>query len=642
MVPPDVGEALPDVLRVARQLLGRQVPGVERDVLQELLHHRVQAPRADVLRALVHAHGTLGDGLDRLRQDVERDAFRLQQLHVLPYQRVPGLGQDADEILPRQGLELHADRKPALQLGDQVRRLGDVEGAGGDEQHVVGADHPVLGRDRRALDDRQQVALHPFARDVRAVAGALASGHLVELVQEHDARVLDAADGLGDDLLHVDELGGLLLGEDPARLGDADAPALRPRGHHVREHVLEVDAHLLHALAREDLEHRHGLLLGLQLDHALVETPGAQLRAQLLQGGVARGARADLLERGAPERLGARARQQQVEQPVLGEPLRLLLHLHHQLGLHHVDAELGQVADHRFDIATHITDFGVLGGFDLDERRLSKLGEPPRDLGFTNAGGADHDDVLRRHLVAQLGRQALAPPPVAQRDGHRALGLALADDVAIELQDDLRGGQPAAHSVSTVIWSFVQTQIDAATRIASVTIALASSSECATSARAAASAYGPPEPIPIRPSSGSMTSPVPDTISEWSRSATARSASSRRSTRSVRQSLASSTAARGRLPRCSSSLASKRAKRVKASAAVPAKPARMRSPWTLRTLRAPALTMVWPMLTCPSPAIATCPRCRTASTVVAWTVVTTTPREPGDARLRTSARAGRC
>src|SRR6059036_3585755 len=388
-------------------------------------------------------------------QDVERDAFRLQQLHVLPYQRVPGLGQDADEILPRQGLELHADRKPALQLGDQVRRLGDVEGAGGDEQHVVGADHPVLGGDRRALDDRQQVALHPFARDVRAVAGALASGHLVELVQEHDARVLDAADGLGDDLLHVDELGGLLLGEDPARLGDADAPALRPRGHHVREHVLEVDAHLLHALAREDLEHRHGLLLGLQLDHALVETPGAQLRAQLLQGGVARGARADLLERGAPERLGARARQQQVEQPILGEPLRLLLHLHHQLGLHHVDAELGQVADHRFDIATHITDFGVLGGFDLDERRLSKLGEPPRDLGFTNAGGADHDDVLRRHLVAQLGRQALAPPPVAQRDGHRALGLALADDVAIELQDDLRGGQPAAHSVSTVIWSFV-------------------------------------------------------------------------------------------------------------------------------------------------------------------------------------------
>ena len=36
----------------------------------------------------------------------------------------------------------------------------------------------------------------------------------------------------------------------------------------------------------------------------------------------------------------------------------------------------------------------------------------------------------------------------------------------------------------------------------------------ATSARAAASAYGPPEPMPIRPSSGSITSPVPETMND--------------------------------------------------------------------------------------------------------------------------------
>src|SRR5947208_1368861 len=185
------------------------------------------------------------------------------------------------------------------------------------------------------------------------------------------------------------------------------------------------------------------------------EPSGGQLRAELLESRLAGGSRSDLLERGAAEGLGAGAWQQEIEQSVLGEPLRLLLHLRRQLGLHHVDAQLGEVADHRFDIATHIADFGVLGGFDLDERRLSKLGEPSRDLGFADAGGTDHDDVLRRDLVAELGRQVLAPPPVAQGDGHRALGLALADDVAIELQDDLRGGQPAAHSVSTVIWSFV-------------------------------------------------------------------------------------------------------------------------------------------------------------------------------------------
>src|SRR5882724_5938261 len=105
-----------------------------------------------------------------------------------------------------------------------------------------------------------------------------------------------------------------------------------------------------------------------------------------------------------------------------------------------------------------------------------------------------------------------------------------------------------------------------------------------------------------------------------SASATARRASSRRSTRSMRHSLASSTAARARLPRCSSSFASKRAKSVKASAAAPAKPARTRSWCILRTLRAPAFMMVWPTVTCPSPATATRPRCRTQTTVVAWIV----------------------
>src|SRR2546426_1075893 len=135
--------------------------------------------------------------------------------------------------------------------------------------------------------------------------------------------------------------------------------------------------------------------------------------------------------------------------------------------------------------------------------------EASGDLGLPDAGRADHNDVLRRDLVPQLGWQVLAPPAVAQRDRHRAFCPLLADDVAVQLRDDLRGGerQLLAHRTSTLMWSLVYTQIEAAMRIASVTIPLASRSECATSARAAASAYGPPEPMPISPSSGSMTSP---------------------------------------------------------------------------------------------------------------------------------------
>ena len=91
-------------------------------------------------------------------------------------------------------LELHADREAALELRNQIRRLGYVERAGGDEQDVVGAHHAVLGVDRGALDDGQDVALDAFAADIGPVA-ALAPGDLVDLVDEDDAGLLDALDG---------------------------------------------------------------------------------------------------------------------------------------------------------------------------------------------------------------------------------------------------------------------------------------------------------------------------------------------------------------------------------------------------------------------------------------------------------------
>ena len=55
-----------------------------------------------------------------------------------------------------------------------------------------------------------------------------------------------------------------------------------------------------------------------------------------------------------------------------------------------------------------------------------------------------------------------------------------------------------------------------------------SSSVCATSALAAAVAYGAPEPMAAMPSSGSITSPSPESTSSDSASATMSCASSRR------------------------------------------------------------------------------------------------------------------
>src|SRR6185436_166530 len=158
-----------------------------------------------------------------------------------------------------------------------------------------------------------------------------------------------------------------------------------------------------------------------------------------------------------------------------------------------------------------------------------------------------------------------------------------------------------------------------------------------TSARAAASAYGPPEPTATTPSSGSIKSPVPESRKVDDVSATMSIASSRRRMRSLRQSLASSTADRSRLPRYCSSLASNLVKRAKASAADPAKPARMESLCSRRILRAPCFMTVLPKVTWPSPAMTVWPPWRTARIVVAWITlpVCRTARPP-------AAQAARC
>src|SRR3569623_778540 len=137
-----------------------------------------------------------------------------------------------------------------------------------------------------------------------------------------------------------------------------------------------------------------------------------------------------------------------------------------------------------------------------------------------------------------------------------------------------------------------------------------------SSARAAASAKGPPEPMAAASPSGSMTSPVPDSSRMRSLSATSSSASSFLSTRSVRQSLASSPAPRSRLPFVSFSLASSFSNSVMPSAAEPAKPAMILLSCRRRTLRAVPFTTVLPSVTCPSAPMTTEPPRRTARTVV--------------------------
>jgi len=105
----------------------------------------------------------------------------------------------------------------------------------------------------------------------------------------------------------------------------------------------------------------------------------------------------------------------------------------------HVYSEVEEVADHGFDIPAVVTDFGIFAGFDFDEGGAGEGGEAAGDFGFTDTGGADHDDVAGGDFAGEIWIDLFAAPAVADGDGDGAFGGVLTDDVVIEGGDDFSG-----------------------------------------------------------------------------------------------------------------------------------------------------------------------------------------------------------
>ena len=326
-----------------------------------------------------------------------------------------GLGQDADEIGLGQSLELDPDRQPALQLGQQVRRLRDVERAAGDEQDVIGLDRSVLGRDGGALDQRQQVALNALAAD--RAAAHIADRYLVDLVQKDDAVLLGGAHRVAVDVVGVEPLVALLGDEHlPCRLDRHLAALGLGAAHRLPQHLGDVD----HLRLAGDLERRRRGILDLDLDLAALQL-----------------AVAEALPERQPRRLAGVLADQHVEQPRFRCRFRLVLDPGAPVIADQPDRLLDKVADDRIDVAPDVTDLGELRRLDLQERRVGELRQPPADLGLAAPRRPDHQDVLRVDLVAQVVAELLPPPAVAERYRDRALGVVLADDVAIERANNL-------------------------------------------------------------------------------------------------------------------------------------------------------------------------------------------------------------
>src|SRR5258708_902280 len=431
----DGREVLGGVSGVNLHVLFLEVGRFERDFVENFLEDGVQTARADIFGLLVHAGGETGDGGDGVFGDVELDAFGLQQCDVLLDERILRLGQNANKIFFLQGLQLDADRKSALKFRDQIGRLGHVKRAGRDEKNVIGADHAVARVDGSAFDNGKNVALHAFARDVRAVAG-FAPGHLVDFIDEDDAHLLGALHGHARDLVHVQQLVLFFLNQVFESVGDAHFAFFLLLAEHAGEHVLDIDVHLLDALVGDDFERGHGALADFEVDHALVELAFAQLEAKFFARALGLLALRGNFRVRSAGRGRRRRRKQEIEHAFLRGLLGAVGDFVELFLADHVDGSLDEIADHRFHIAADVAHFRVFRSFDLDERAAGQARQAARDFRFSHAGGANHQNIFRQNVFGDFRRKLLAADSIAQGHGDGALGGSLADDVLVELQDD--------------------------------------------------------------------------------------------------------------------------------------------------------------------------------------------------------------
>src|SRR5271155_3928990 len=304
---------------------------------------------------------------------------------------------------------------------------------------MVGADHAIASVDGGAFDDGQNVALHAFAGDVRAVAG-LAAGDFVHFVNEENAHLLDAVHGDARDLVHINQAVFFFLDEIVKGFGDRHFALLFLLAEHAGEHVFYIDVHFLDALIGDDFEGRHLAFANFDFDHARVELAFAQLGAKFFP-------RASYLfaalnfRGGRSVRRNGRRREEQVEQAVFGGLLGALGDFVELFFTDHINRGFDEIADHGFHVAADVADFGVFRGFHFDEGETCQAREAAGDFRLADASGADHQNIFRQNIFGELGWKFLPADPIAQSDGYGFFGEILADDIFIQLDDDFARGK---------------------------------------------------------------------------------------------------------------------------------------------------------------------------------------------------------
>ena len=319
---------------------------------------------------------------------------------------------------------------------------------------MVRPDRAVAGLNDRPLDDRKEVPLHPLAAHV-GTAGPSPGDDLVQLVQKDDAVLLDLLQCLLREGVRVYQLLGLLTLKSPQGLPYLHPALLRPLGQDSAEHLVQVDSHGVHPGAAQDGNGRR-VVRDLDVDLAVVQPPIPQHRQELgpsrllsvlLLGGtfLLRIGRPGpgpkhLHEIGDGEFLFAPG-QQDVDQTLLRPLQSGALDVLQHPPAHHGHGKLDEVADHGLHVPSHIPHLRELRGLDLDEGGMNQRRQTPGYFSLPHARRPHHQDVLGHDLARHLGREQPAAQAVAKRHRHRALGLFLTYDIAVQILDHPGGRQ---------------------------------------------------------------------------------------------------------------------------------------------------------------------------------------------------------
>ena len=107
------------------------------------------------------------------------------------------------------------------------------------------------------------------------------------------------------------------------------------------------------------------------------------------------------------------------------------------LFLNHADGIGHEVAYDLFYVTAYIAYFRIFRRFDFDKRRADQTGQAAGDFCLAYAGRSDEQDILGDDFILHIFTQPFTAPAVAQGNGYRFLGFALADDVFIQFSNNL-------------------------------------------------------------------------------------------------------------------------------------------------------------------------------------------------------------